>query len=173
MCLVSVFHNGCKYQKTHISLAFVVLFILRRIYECLKLCTLYKNHCNIPKLVSYTKWWYGIFQYHTTIWIVVWYWKIPYHHLTSDSEKTNFWYITMRIPWLCLGGICKYWPHSSKLGSNVNLPPAAVGLHWAPISQNIGQYLLIPPRQSQGIVTLWSELGNISYLQWLAKKLAT
>ena len=112
------------------------------------------GHCNIPKLVSYTEWWYGIFQYHTTIWIVVWYWKIPYHHLPSDFEKTNFWYITMRIPWLCLGGICKYWPHSSKLGSNVNLPPAAVGLHWAPISQNIGQYLLIPPRQSQGIVTL-------------------
>ena len=112
------------------------------------------EHCNIPKLVSYTKWWYGIFQYHTTIWIVVWYWKIPYHHSPSDFEKTNFWYITMRIPWLCLGGICKYWPHSSKLGSNVNLPPAAVGLHWAPISQNIGQYLPIPPRQSQGIVPL-------------------
>ena len=26
-------------------------------------------------------------QYHTTIWIVVWYWKIPYHH--SPSENGN------------------------------------------------------------------------------------
>ena len=132
------------------------------------------THCNIPKLVSYTEWWYGIFQYHTTIWIVVWYWKIPYHHLPSDFEKTNFWYITMRIPWLCLGGICKYWPHSSKLGSNVNLPPTAVGLHWAPISQNIGQYLLIPPRQSQGIVTMvvLVEIRDLSIcLHFLVKNL--
>ena len=55
------------------------------------------SHCPI---VTYQKWFPMLnggmvfsniiplfIQYHTTIWIVVWYWKIPYHH--SPSENGN------------------------------------------------------------------------------------
>ena len=44
-----------------------------------------------------------------------------------------------------LGGIGKYYLHSSKLGFNTDLGPAALGPYWTPISQNsdsISQYLL-------------------------------
>ena len=40
-------------------------------------------HCNIPKVVSYAKWWYGIFQYHTTIH------PISYHYLNSGMILEN------------------------------------------------------------------------------------
>ena len=41
------------------------------------------DHCNIPKVVSYAKWWYGIFQYHTTIH------PISYHYLNSGMILEN------------------------------------------------------------------------------------
>ena len=41
------------------------------------------GHCNIPKVVSYAKWWYGIFQYHTTIH------PISYHYLNSGMILEN------------------------------------------------------------------------------------
>ena len=69
-------------------------------------------------------------------------------------SENQVWYVTMRMASLCLGGIINTDLNSSKLGSNVNLPPSAVGLHWTPIFRNFGQYLLIPPRQSEAIVPL-------------------
>ena len=57
----------------------------------------------------------------------------------------------MWIPWVWLGGISKYGPRPSKLESNTNLRPTAVGRYWAPISQDIGPYLLIPPLQTHSI----------------------
>ena len=60
----------------------------------------------------------------------------------------------MWIPWVWLGGIGKYRPRPSKLGSNTNLRPSAVGRYWAPISLDIGLYLPIPPLQTHGISPL-------------------
>ena len=38
-----------------------------------------------------------------------------------------------------------------EIGVNADLRPAAVGPHWAPISQNIGLHLWMRPRQTHGI----------------------
>ena len=68
-----------------------------------------------------------------------------------DFKENHFCYITMWILWVWLGGISKYGPRPSKLESNTNLRPTAVGRYWAPISQDIGPYLLIPPLQTLSI----------------------
>ena len=48
----------------------------------------------------------------------------------------------------------EYGPRPSKLGSNTDLRPSAVGPYWTPISQDIGPYLPIRPRQSHRIIPL-------------------
>ena len=53
--------------------------------------------------------------------------------------------ITMWTLCVWLGHIGKYHLHSSKLGFNTDLEPAALGPYWTPISQNsdgISQYVL-------------------------------
>ena len=74
----------------------------------------------------------------------------------------------MRIRSLWLGHISKYGPRPSKLESNTNLRPTAVGRYWAPIFQDIGLYLPIPPLQTHGISPLlFSKLEAYSVLQYM------
>ena len=99
------------------------------------------------------EWWYGIFQYHTTIQIVVWYWMnsgmILENTIPPFSIGNHFWYVTMgqySDPW---GGvISKYRPIFEKFWSNTYRRPKAGGMYW--LDQNFekrGLYLLITPSQ--------------------------
>ena len=67
----------------------------------------------------------------------------------------NLLYITMWIRWLWLGHIGEYGPRPSKLGCNTTLRPSAVGWYCTPISQDIGPYSPIRPRQSQRILSFF------------------
>ena len=71
----------------------------------------------------------------------------------------------MWIQWVWLGGIGKYRPRPSKLGSNTNLRHLAVSRYWAPIYLDIGLYLPIPPLQTHGISLLWTSWTRQSTLK--------
>ena len=115
------------------------------------------THCNIPKVVSYAKWWYGIFQYHTTIH------PISYHYLNSGMilentippfaiRKRQVLLILLKSNLISKKTTLVYYNENtvtpgSELSVNTDLffrnfglintylRPSAVGMYWTKISQ--------------------------------------